>query len=101
MPRTADIKSRLPLVEVYFARGNQDYLMAGERIACAVPFCRRTYRNKEGFSEWICAAHWRAVPKRLRRLYSSAKRRRKPMAVRLWLYARCKAAAIDRAFNLL
>lgn len=37
------------------------------RISCCVPFCRRTYRNDEGFAEWICAPHWRGVPLRYRR----------------------------------
>lgn len=43
------------------------------RITCCVPFCRRTYRNDEGFVEWICAPHWRAVPLRYRRFRRKAR----------------------------
>lgn len=32
-----------------------------ERITCIVPFCLRTYHNREGHSEWICQKHWRLV----------------------------------------
>lgn len=37
------------------------------RIACVVPFCRRTRHNRDGVSEWICGDHWMAVSKTLRR----------------------------------
>lgn len=45
-----------------------------ERITCCVPFCRRTYHNREGYSEWICVDHWRLTAKIDRKIYS---RRRK------------------------
>lgn len=39
--------------------------IAVDRIACCVPFCRRTCKGGDG--EWICGTHWMAVPARLRR----------------------------------
>lgn len=42
------------------------------RIICCVPFCRRTYRNDDGYAEWICGPHWRAVPLRYRRFKAKA-----------------------------
>lgn len=38
------------------------------RLACCVPFCRRTTDRPE-FSEWICGDHWRAIDKRRRQVY--------------------------------
>ena len=71
-----------------------------ERIPCSVPFCRRTRFNDGTFSEWVCADHWRAVPKRYRLLYTAAKRRWRSdpseknarRCERVW--ARCKSEAI-------
>lgn len=75
------------------------------RITCCVPYCRRTYRNDEGFAEWICGDHWRAVPKDQRRAWARLRRRRRrgmPMApergARLW--ARLKRAAIEAALGI-
>lgn len=35
-----------------------------DRITCCVPFCRRTRRPfEDGFRDWICGGHWRAVPR--------------------------------------
>lgn len=70
------------------------------RLACLVPFCRRTRHNREGFSEWICGKHWPLVPKRWRRYLTAAKRawRRSPSEAnaarcdRLW--RRCRDEAI-------
>ncbi|HEX2255626.1 MAG TPA: hypothetical protein VHG92_02805 [Afifellaceae bacterium] len=39
-----------------------------ERLACLVPFCRRTTRAGK-FEEWICQRHWSATDRRLRRAY--------------------------------
>ncbi|GAA3849434.1 hypothetical protein AFIC_001017 [[Pseudomonas] carboxydohydrogena] len=53
-------------------------MTAPGRIACCVPFCRRTCRNDGGFAEWICGKHWAAVSKttkRRRRLADRAKAR--------------------------
>lgn len=66
-----------------------------ERLRCSVPFCGRT--TGEPFTEWVCGNHWRLVPKRLRRLYALAKRRRKPSHVLDWLWQRCKVSAIEAA----
>jgi hypothetical protein len=45
-----------------------------ERVACCVPFCRRTFKA-EGQTEVICGDHWRAIPIRYRRLKSLSGRR--------------------------
>lgn len=68
-----------------------------DRIRCSVPFCRRTTGRFSLPTEWICGDHWRGVPQRLRRLYSLAKRRRKPDAVLNYIWMKCKRAAIERA----
>ena len=68
-----------------------------ERIACCVPFCRRTTARFRPPTEWICGDHWRGVPKRLRGLYSLAKRRKKPASVLDYLWSKAKGAAIERA----
>ena len=75
-----------------------------ERIACCVPFCRRTTLNKHGWSEWICGDHWRLIPKPLRRVQGRINRRaRRGLAVagergdRIW--NRLKRAAIERALG--
>ena len=34
------------------------------RLSCCVPFCKRTTGKQ--FREWICAAHWRAVPREVK-----------------------------------
>jgi hypothetical protein len=46
-----------------------------ERIACCVPFCRRTIgKAKLGRDdEWICSKHWPAVPRALKRRHRKAK----------------------------
>lgn len=76
------------------------------RLPCCAPFCRRT-TGKTGFSEWICADHWRAVPRRMRamkfRIEREAKRSgwteaRIARAARIW--NRIKRAAIERAAGI-
>lgn len=51
--------------------------MMGDRIPCAVPFCRRTAaRDKHpNATEIICGKHWRLARKRRRRLFTLACRR--------------------------
>lgn len=46
-----------------------------DRIPCVVPFCRRTIKRQENFHEYICANHWRYVPRKYRQLYFAAKRK--------------------------
>lgn len=87
---------------------------SGVRLSCCVPFCRRTKAAKSEVieldvavidlaDEWICATHWRAVPARLRRLHSAAKRRlRRRRTVRFALvvsriWDKCQRAAIEAA----
>lgn len=44
------------------------------RIACCVPFCRRTAK-REAFTEIICGKCWRKAPKARRQVYSRLLRR--------------------------
>ncbi|BEV44742.1 hypothetical protein [Afipia carboxidovorans] len=97
-----------------------------DRIACCVPFCRRTCRNDSGFAEWICGKHWALVSKttkRRRRLADRARERANrrfeqqyrdqdgctesqlnralaatDLSAALW--RRCKREAIERAMGL-
>lgn len=46
-----------------------------DRISCLCPGCRRTYHNREGYKEWICAVHWRLVSKTAKRRNSRLQRR--------------------------
>lgn len=77
-----------------------------ERIGCCVPFCRRTRKNDQGWAEWICGDHWRAVPKAFRRVHGRYLRLLRrgilpgatPATSRVW--RRVKRAAIERAAGL-
>jgi len=44
------------------------------RISCCVPFCRRTRKPVQVYEEWLCANHWRALPRDLRQEHSRLKR---------------------------
>lgn len=81
------------------------------RTGCVVPFCRHETTTMPG--EWICAEHWRLVPRGMkdvrRRLLARWKRRglwtagrkgalRSRVLDRLW--KRMKDAAIARAMGL-
>jgi hypothetical protein len=70
-----------------------------DRLTCIVPGCRRTHAPI--WNEFICAKHWPLVPRDMRRAYARAKRRRKPMAVLIRLWLRCKAVAIRENFTAL
>lgn len=60
------------------------------RIACCVPFCRRTLRNDRGFAEWICGKHWAAVRKVTKRRRRIAERAAERACARLdALYIEC------------
>jgi hypothetical protein len=85
---------------------NHEQFLMAERMPCCVPFCRRTRRNDGRFREWICAIHWRAVPRRLK-AYKRATQRRAvatldpqeiARANRAW--ERCKRVAIEKAGGL-
>lgn len=76
------------------------------RIACCVPFCRRTTGRTE-FSEWLCGDHWRLIDKRRRQVYGRYMRQWRryshgkivPQAVdRIW--NRLKREAIERAAGI-
>jgi hypothetical protein len=43
------------------------------RVACCVPFCRRTTARQ--FVEWICREHWLLIDPRKRRVYARQRRR--------------------------
>jgi hypothetical protein len=51
-----------------------------ERLACCIPFCRRTFRNDKRGTPWpegshvICGKHWRLGSAIVRRRYSRLKR---------------------------
>ncbi len=68
------------------------------RIACLVPFCRRTRTfnvMKASDIEWICSDHWRATDRETRRIYFRAKRRQR--RARHWFWDKLKRQAIERA----
>lgn len=81
------------------------------RLACCVPFCRRTTGRTE-FREWICGDHWRLIDKAKRRVYGRlGKRWRRyrcddgwanlsevERADRIW--RRLKAQATERAAGI-
>lgn len=46
-----------------------------ERTKCLIDGCRRTTAIRCG--EFLCQRHWSMVPKRVRRIYGVAKRRRR------------------------
>lgn len=80
-----------------------------ERLACCVPFCRRTRGIRKGETslpgEWICGDHWQSVPRRLKVLRSAVRRRERRGTLteeraakidwRIWCM--CKRAAIEAA----
>lgn len=69
------------------------------RIKCCVPFCQRTYHNREGYTEWICREHWRQTSKAWRRRNALFVRRaRYDLHRKMW--DRLKRQAIERAAGL-
>ncbi len=80
------------------------------RLRCCVPFCRRTTPRAALEAvwidpEWICADHWKSVPRQDRAIYARAKRKARrsgslttPALARLW--SRCKRVAIERVAGL-
>lgn len=79
------------------------------RLRCIVPFCRRTAARERfpGAAEFICGIHWRATPKRYRRLLRRIKRRwdrGEKTATLLSLgdlvWTRLKRAAVEAAVGL-
>lgn len=49
------------------------------RIACVVPFCRRTAKRQEGVAEVICAKHYRLADRELRSRYRKACKQIEPL----------------------
>lgn len=54
-----------------------------DRLQCCVPYCRRSMRNDEGYSEWICGKHWPLVPRALKSRKRQLNRRVKRLK-RMW-----------------
>lgn len=105
-------------------------MQAPDRIACCVPFCRRTIarsRLPDEHNEWICGKHWPLVSRRLKAEYRLAKCRARRIiarksvyreywklppgspgrvsAVSMWrrldgIWERCKVDAIERAMGI-
>jgi hypothetical protein len=76
------------------------------RLRCVVPFCNHTRRH-DHLAEWICANHWRMVPRRYRAAYLRHCRRRDGKArgrtnidVRWRLWRRIKQVAKERAAGI-
>ena len=69
-----------------------------DRTPCLVPGCRRTCKA-EGFDEWICAKHWRGVPKLLRSRKNKlwARYRRRFGTTPFWEFPSGSAQRIDAA----
>lgn len=70
--------------------------MSAERIKCIVPFCRRTTRARDEWDEWICADHYKPVPRRLKTLRRRARRLGRH-SVDLFLWGRIKSFACEAA----
>lgn len=68
------------------------------KTTCCAFGCRRWTRRFPASWEYLCPDHWAMVPRRLRRLYSRAKRRadryggERDVARVRRLWAKCKAA---------
>lgn len=62
--------------------------MTSDRVACVVPFCRRTAKRTHADQEVICGKHWRQVPEARRRAYSRLLRayRRRFGSNAFWTY---------------
>lgn len=79
--------------------------MSGPRVACLVPYCRRT-RAHNRYAEWICGPHWRAVPYevRLAKRRAQADARRDPspanLAAERAAWTACCEVAIEAAAGL-
>lgn len=41
---------------------------------CLVPFCHHTTGRVDAHEEWICAKHWRLVPRWMKRRWSKIRR---------------------------
>ena len=75
------------------------------RLACVVPFCRRTTARAD-FDEWICGDHWRLIDKVRRQVHGRHLRRWRrygaaaygPAAARIW--RRMVEQAIQRAAGI-
>lgn len=96
-----------------------------DRQCCCVPHCRRTRKltydrltvDMGGYAsgdtittdigeEWICADHWKQVPRNLRTLHFAAKRKVRrtrtlsAMLVFIRVWNRCKRKAIEGAAGI-
>jgi hypothetical protein len=70
-----------------------------ERVACLVPGCRHTRRNDAGWSEWVCADHWRLLTRDEKRVWRRVKRWGSRMVyARVWRAMRRRV--IERAMGV-
>lgn len=75
-------------------------------LTCCVPFCTKTTDRHPEYDEWVCADHWKGIPKPRRQAYTRAKRRAaasgrvEDRALTHALWARMKAKAIERASGI-
>ena len=74
------------------------------RLKCEIAGCNRTTKGDPEHEEWICAKHWRAIPRKRRRFYSLIKRRYKTGRVnhyRYWkAWEKIKGIALDNAWSV-
>lgn len=87
-----------------------DHVPSGEfartRLHCCVPHCKRSTPRGTwpSSSEWLCSAHWQAIPVDFRRVHGRIKRkhRRNPVdrKVRERIWQRIKRAAIETAAGI-
>ena len=77
------------------------------RVTCLVPFCRHTRGDRKndplprplGGYEWICAEHWRPVPRKAKRALAAGKRRGRPSLSAI-AWRRCRRKAIEAAVGI-
>jgi len=76
------------------------------RIACCIPFCRRTARNDKGWAEWMCCNHWRLVSKKIKRLRAADRRKKRLNRYNHgrdlddWLWREAKRQAVERSAGI-
>ena len=75
------------------------------RLRCIVPGCSHTRGDRKGDPitpgmEWICAGHWRLVPRALKAIRTRARRKGKDRVVLARLWRRIRREAIERALGI-
>lgn len=73
------------------------------RIACCVPFCRRTHRNDENYAEWLCAIHFGLTDAMARKVYKRIQKRDRQgieLVRRNRIWQRLKRQAFERGLGI-